>query len=273
MNLRLDYCSYEAAKYAVEKWHYSRRMPAGKLVRIGVWEDGRFVGAVVFGCGASPPLYKRLHKLFGLKPTQCCELVRVALTRHQSPVSRIVSVAIKMLRQRCPGLVLIVSFADNDQGHHGGIYQAGNWLYAGLRNVGHRDGYLINGRQVHCRSMPCLGLRNTLADARRVDPNAEPIIGTGKHQYFYPLNDDIRRQIEPLTQPYPKRAGSIASDATTNQVVEGGVTPTPALQDIDRPPGTKTQTPRARSSPQKGRAGGRHQRWRKAPPANGGAVA
>lgn len=45
-DLRLDFCSHEAAKHAVLRWHYSRAMPAAKLVRIGVWEDGRFVGAM-----------------------------------------------------------------------------------------------------------------------------------------------------------------------------------------------------------------------------------
>lgn len=39
MTLRLDFCSHEAAKHSVFRWHYSRCMPAGKLVRIGVWEE------------------------------------------------------------------------------------------------------------------------------------------------------------------------------------------------------------------------------------------
>ena len=54
MNLHLDWCSYEAAKYAVEHWHYSHSLPIGKLVKIGVWEDDQFIGAVVFGYGANP---------------------------------------------------------------------------------------------------------------------------------------------------------------------------------------------------------------------------
>ena len=44
VDLRLDWCSYEAAKYAVEHWHYSKRMPKSKLAKIGVWEDGEFIG-------------------------------------------------------------------------------------------------------------------------------------------------------------------------------------------------------------------------------------
>ena len=52
-DLRLDFCSHPAAKHAVMRRHYSRRMPNAKLVRIGVWESGRFVGAVIYGCGAN----------------------------------------------------------------------------------------------------------------------------------------------------------------------------------------------------------------------------
>ena len=51
VDLRVDWCSYEAAKYAVEHWHYSRSMPVGKLLTVGVWENGEFVGAVIYAWG------------------------------------------------------------------------------------------------------------------------------------------------------------------------------------------------------------------------------
>jgi hypothetical protein len=51
MSLRLDWCSHEAARYACEHWYSRSEMPVGKLVKIGVWEDGQFVGVLIFGCG------------------------------------------------------------------------------------------------------------------------------------------------------------------------------------------------------------------------------
>ena len=48
MNLRLDWCSHQAAKFAVEKWHYSRALQVGKAAHVGVWEDDKFIGVVVF---------------------------------------------------------------------------------------------------------------------------------------------------------------------------------------------------------------------------------
>jgi len=94
-NLRLDWCSFKAAKYAVEHWHYSKVMPAAKLNKIGMWENERFVGAIIFGRGAAPNLLKP----YGLKQTEGCELVRIAMRDHYHPVSRCVAIAIRMLKK------------------------------------------------------------------------------------------------------------------------------------------------------------------------------
>ena len=126
-DLKLDWCSHSAARYAVEHWHYSRRMPSGKLVKIGAWERGEFVGAIIYGRGATP----EIGKPYGLEQTEICELVRIALKEHVSPVSRMIAVSLRMLKRWSPGLRMVVSFADTTQGHHGGIYQASGWCYTG----------------------------------------------------------------------------------------------------------------------------------------------
>lgn len=55
-SLKLARVSYKAAKYAVEKWHYSRAMPSGKLIKYGVWEDSKFIGVIIFERGANPTM-------------------------------------------------------------------------------------------------------------------------------------------------------------------------------------------------------------------------
>lgn len=229
MHLRLDWCSHEAAKYAVEHWHYSRAMPACKTVKIGVWEDGRFVGVVIFSWGSN----QHLGKQFGLKMVECCELTRVALGPHQTPVSRIVAIALKMLKQQSPGLRLVVSYADCDQNHHGGIYAAGGWVYLGKVQLnGGTPKFRIHGKVRHGRSVGAVygsGAQNLDWLRRNIDPKAEKVFTTGKHKYLMPLDTAMRNRVSPLHKPYPKRAGSIAGDATANQADEGGSTPTPAL--------------------------------------------
>jgi hypothetical protein len=224
MSLRLDWCSHEAAKYAVENWHYSRRMPKSKMVRIGVWELGKFIGALVFSYGATP----QIGKPFGLKMTEICELTRVALTKHSAPVSRIVAIAIKKLRAFCPGLKLIVSYADLDRDHHGGIYQAGNWLYVGRTKP---DCYLkVHGVVEHRKSIyDRYGNQGLAWLQKNVDPKAERIADAGKHKYLMPIDAELGVRLVNLKKPYPKRAGSKENVAPANHAGEGGATPTPAL--------------------------------------------
>ncbi|WP_448167688.1 Mom family adenine methylcarbamoylation protein [Burkholderia ambifaria] len=196
VELKLDWCTHEAATYAVMHWHYSKRMPMPPLVRVGVWESGKFIGCVLFGRGASP----HLGAPYGLTQLECCELVRIALTKHVTPVSRIVKLAIKLLRENSPGLRLIVSFADANQGHHGGIYQAGNWLYLGKSAASVE--YFHEGRWKHQREVSggAFGGERKIADAsglpkRRTD---------GKHRYVMPLDERMRERLAPHALPYPK---------------------------------------------------------------------
>jgi len=77
-SLRIDWCSYEAAKYAVQHWHYSRSLPCSKTARLGVWEDDKFIGVVIFAWGAN----RHLAGEYRLKMTECAELYRVALDDH-----------------------------------------------------------------------------------------------------------------------------------------------------------------------------------------------
>lgn len=150
MNLNIKRCTYKATKYAVLNWHYSKRMPSGKLVKYGVWEDELFVGAVVFGRGAN----KNVAIGLKLETNECAELVRIALRNHKTEVTKIVSICLKMLKKENPGLKTIFSYADiTNQQHQGIIYKAGNWKYHGVRKG---KGYFMNtitNKMVHQRSL------------------------------------------------------------------------------------------------------------------------
>lgn len=115
------------------------------MVRVGVWEDGIFIGVIIFSLGSM-----NLSKEYCLKMNQVSELARVALGVHEASVTRIISIAIRILAKFCPGIRLIVSFADTTQGHHGGIYQGGNWIYSGLSP--RTKEILIDGLWRHWRS-------------------------------------------------------------------------------------------------------------------------
>jgi hypothetical protein len=197
-DLRIDWATHEAAKYACVNWHYSGCLPAGKLVKVGAWESGKFIGVVLFGRGATP----NLGRPYNLGQDECVELVRIALTKHDSAVSRIASLAMKFLSRSNPKLRLIVSFADQSQGHHGGIYQAGNWVYNGQGDPA--KFYMIRGKLTHPRSIGAKGLVQNIHGARQIDPNATVVDVPGKHRYLMPLDANMKAIIMPLAKPYPK---------------------------------------------------------------------
>jgi len=222
--LKIDWATHEAAKHACENWHYSQSIPKSKLVKVGVWENGKFIGVVIFSPGATP----NLGSPYGLTQRQCVELTRIALTRHVTPVSRILSIALKFLIAANPKLRLVVSFADRDQSHHGGIYQATNWIYDGTGSPA--TFYMINGKKTHPRTIGLAGHVQNLQGARKMDRNAKAIKCQGKHRYLMPLDAEMKKQILPLARPYPKRADSMGGHASGFQPEEGGSTPTSALQ-------------------------------------------
>lgn len=216
VDLRVDWCEARAARYAVEKWHYSHTLPANRSNYFGIWENSRFVGVIIFGLGASPSL----GKPYGLDNFEFCELTRVALDEHKTPVTKLIAIALKMLRGKNPGIRLCISFADPFHDHIGAIYQAGNWIFTGVTDSGAvyvlRDGSISDPRRYngHGHNAP-----------KRVPLGAQLIKTPGKYRYLYPLDRAMRRQIESLRKPYPKRGQGVQGDTPAVQVGEPGSSP------------------------------------------------
>jgi hypothetical protein len=189
----IDWCSYDAAKYAVQHWHYSRSLPCSKTARSGVWEDDKFIGAVIFAWGAN----RHLAGEYNLKMTECVELCRIALDKHTTPVSRIISIAVKMLKREMPGIRLIVSYTDMNQGHVGKIYQASNWLYVG--QTGHQAGIMLNGKLTHRRTINSkYGTSDIDWLRKRIDLSTCRYEGKPKFKYLLPLDGEIAECVESL---------------------------------------------------------------------------
>lgn len=222
-DLKIDWATHAAAKYACENWHYSKSVPVPPLVKVGAWEKGKFIGVVIFSRGAS----SNLMKPYGLKQDEGCELTRVALTKHSAPVSRVVKLAMQFLKKNSPELRLIVSFADPQYGHHGGIYQAGNWIYVGDTSKGRE--YWNGGKRLHSRQVSEKGWNIQQGVKRKtVKPSECKIIETpGKHRYLMPLDAEMRERVLPLSKPYPKRLTKANSG---DQPESGGAIPTQTLQ-------------------------------------------
>ena len=136
-----------------------------------------------------------------------------------------------MMCRQNPRLRLIVSFADPNHGHHGGIYQASGWIFAGQTPPTYK--YIDRrGRVWHQRQVSVTGIKPQYGTLRRVAKISEcqKVSEAGKYRYLLPLDAAMRAQILPLAKPYPKRARSETIDTLDNQSRKGGAAPTRALQ-------------------------------------------
>lgn len=138
---------------------------------------------------------KDLGRQYGFTQFERCELIRVALMpQHATPVSRVISISLKMIKRQSPGIVVVFSFADTAQNHHGGIYQAGGWRYLGKSAA--TSEYLINGRKWHGRAV--------VASFGRTSGFTK-VAGSEKHRYAFPLTEEAAKKVKPFELPYPAR--------------------------------------------------------------------
>jgi hypothetical protein len=199
VSVRAAFISRNLAAFASKAWHYSRSMPSGRLVCVGFEEAGRYIGAVVFGRGAS----SEIHSPFGLEQSQVVELCRVALGSHHAPTSQVVALAVRLLRKQSPGLRLIVSYADPEHGHVGVLYQACGWLYIGQTNS--ESLIRLNGRLLHPRTIGSrYGTRAIDWLRAKVAADAGHVKTAPKFRYALPLDAAMRDQLAPRVRPYPK---------------------------------------------------------------------
>ena len=218
--LKIDWATHESAKYACENWHYSKRIPVNKLLKFAVYENNKFIGVIIYGVGASA----NLGNQFGLKNIEVCELVRIALNKHENEVTKMISITLKLLKKTNPGIKVVVSFADTNENHHGGVYQGSNWIYSGMSQK--TTEYFYNGKWRHVTDV-----------YKRLKPNKIKTLQKrekpGKHRYLFPLDKDIKEYCIKLSKPYPKRVSSVESDISGVHPEEGGAVPTDTLQNIN----------------------------------------
>lgn len=183
----------------VKTHHYSHRLPSAVKLVYGDVELG-------------PPRVLHACCLFSIATGRweepLWELTRlVRLPEYSKPLTKLVSKALGHIRQH--SLVdLIVSFADAEEDHHGGIYQSCSWVYDGIRSE-RLDGFNIDGEFVPART--CNALYGTssveMLKKKLADKQVEPHFDSGKHCYWKALNKEGMQKAIRLglrSRAYPK---------------------------------------------------------------------
>jgi hypothetical protein len=186
----------------VRDFHYSRRMPGSIQHCYAIREAGGLFGETGEIIAAA---------IFSNPPTRWSESVLELsrLVRRDDatvPLTQLLGFATKWLKAAGHGL--LVSFADRTHGHHGGIYQAASWHYAGFRDR-RMDGLIIDGEFKPGRSCNSLfGTRSpTKLAASRPDSAISPHYDEGKHCYWKALTIYGKTRAKRLglaMLPYPK---------------------------------------------------------------------
>lgn len=183
------------------KKHYAKRIPP-IIYSFGLYDSNALVGICTFGtpCRA----YNNGEFVFHDHQVKTFELNRLCTNSDlpRNANSFFVARAIKLLPSPC----CIVSYADHNQGHHGFIYQACNFIYTGLNEI-HDTEYIIDGKRVHSRTLTAKGITAPKEWAR--NNGIETTDKSSKHRYF--LFSGTKREIKTMRRkfripimPYPK---------------------------------------------------------------------
>jgi hypothetical protein len=204
---------------------------------------GPYLGGVtcvgVNGSGTGGPY---VQAQYGLTKPELAILARGACVSWAPPGtnSKLVSWTARRVAVDYPPTRLIVAYADVDAGEIGTIYQACNWFYVGQSDAAGVSIRSPEGRVVSFRAYSAVAARNNTnwatARQRMLSEGWTEIRCTPKHKYIRPVRSrredpEMWALAEARSLPYPKRAGSIESDASTIPGgTEDGANPIPALQ-------------------------------------------
>ena len=127
--------------------HYAHRLPSISYA-FGLFNNENVLcGVCTYGM---PPLTSVSFICDDIRMNDILELNRLCINDNseKNVGSYFVSNTIKMLS----GNIILLSYADKNQNHHGYIYQATNWLYTGLGSIGTKT-YIINNKEIHSRHL------------------------------------------------------------------------------------------------------------------------
>ena len=208
--MRLTRATTKAIQYACLNFHYAKAVPVN-TIGYNVYNDkDEWCGVILYGTGAN----NQIGREFDLPQGGILELVRVALNGKQEQTSKAVAMSLKQLRKDCPFVRMIVSYADCDQDHLGTIYQATNWIFVGTSMKDTTDSsWIINGKRYHGRVISDWvkargGLKGMTREQflkKYYDANAVAYITRGKRKYLFPFDKKIRKRVQGMAKPYPKK--------------------------------------------------------------------
>lgn len=139
---------YTEAKTLLENHHYKGKYRFESLLAkfvFGLYDNSELIGVLVYGQGCS----KRFESKYGSK---ALELRRLVFSKQIPNLgSYFISRTIRILKSRA--VEKVISYADANVGHSGGVYKASNFQYLGkekyIQYVMKHGGKIVGKRQIY----------------------------------------------------------------------------------------------------------------------------
>ena len=218
------------ARSIIEKNHYSGRLSSCRYALGVFYQPGnqhkffdeleeKLIGCVAYGF----PIGRRvLGSIFKddleLTTKNILELTRLFIHDGygKNIESYVISQSFKWLKKNASDIKVLISYADPEQNHAGGIYQATNWLYQGCGDIQMAPTFSLkledDGEWIHSRTVYSLyGSSNVEHLKKQIGHTFWLKKEAEKHRYLYFLGNKKENKLfmntlkHPLL-PYPKEA-------------------------------------------------------------------
>jgi hypothetical protein len=200
MSIKEKYQVKPIQSYLCKEWllnkHYAKRLCSISFA-FGLFDnDNLLIGVCTFGC---PPSRSLCIGVCGIENAQnVYELNRLCINEglDKNVLSFFLSKTLNIL----PKGLIIVSYADTSQGHHGYIYQATNWIYTGL-SAKRTERYDVNNPNKHSKSVT----QNKNLEYKNLAVRDRP----QKHRYIFFTGNktqikNYKKLLNYKQMPYPK---------------------------------------------------------------------
>ena len=199
----------ETATQFVSKYHYSGSSPS-PTVAFGHFYKEHLVNVILYKFPTGRMMAQQVMR--GGDSSNTWELIRMVSyePKPKNLESKCIANTFKYIKKAFPHIKIIISYADNNMGHHGYVYQASNFYYYGQSRPDKE--FYIDNKRVHARTivseygtMSLPELKPILGDRLQVVDQART-----KSRYFYVIaqnkkeRESIFRRIQVQTLPYPK---------------------------------------------------------------------
>lgn len=177
------------------KKHYARRIPSISYA-FGLYDNKDILqGVCTYG---KPPSNSLCDGICGKEHSQYVyELNRLVV--NEGLIKNALSYFVSQTLKKLPKNLILVSYADTSQNHHGYIYQATNWVYTGLSDK--RTEWRAVGSNKHSKTI----CEQYTLEERLGNPDKFVVVDRPrKHRYVYFKDTRLLRELLYDIYSYPK---------------------------------------------------------------------